>query len=76
MRRLTNDSARLTEELGILTGRWARYPGLDDLPFGAIVSSLMLSRSRSVTAAVHLVDQRQGEEDTPASRRRWKRHPA
>lgn len=36
MRRLTSDSTRLTEEFGILTGRWAQYPELDDLPFGAM----------------------------------------
>jgi mannose-6-phosphate isomerase-like protein (cupin superfamily) len=36
MRILAGESAQLEPEFGILAGRWAQYPDLGDLPFGAM----------------------------------------
>lgn len=36
MRRVSADSAQLTEEFGIRVGRWTQYDNADELPFGAM----------------------------------------
>lgn len=36
MRKIAHADARLEAEFGIRVGRWTQYPGLGDLPFGAM----------------------------------------
>jgi quercetin dioxygenase-like cupin family protein len=36
MQVVVGDSAQLTPELGILTGRWSQYSEIGDMPFGAM----------------------------------------
>ena len=36
MRVMSSSAAELTQEFGILSGRWAQYPDLGDMPFGAM----------------------------------------
>ena len=36
MRKLTMDDAEISSEYGINIGRWSRYSGLGEMPFGAM----------------------------------------